>query len=178
MYQDNNQKTALCNPSNSQRATQLILHRVLVISRQWAGELPSTSRSGKGEHRRHIITTGQTLSVSTSTFSLHLQATGAYMGRGTPISGLQRRLRGEPDAIVEPDKAGDGVMFTEIGCELFKPKCFRMFQCMEAVVGVCKIGRVSSTKTIVEGLKKLGLVRAMFCSIVRIGVDGQQPRFR
>ena len=39
----------------------------------WAGELPSTSRSGKGEHRRHIITTGQTLSVSTSTFSLHLQ---------------------------------------------------------------------------------------------------------
>ena len=39
----------------------------------WAGELPSISRSGKGEHRRHIITTGQTLSVSTSTFSLHLQ---------------------------------------------------------------------------------------------------------
>ena len=39
----------------------------------WTGELPSTSRSGKGEHRRHIITTGQTLSVSTSTFSLHLQ---------------------------------------------------------------------------------------------------------
>ena len=83
----------------------------------------------------------------------------ANMGRGMPISGchgLQRRLRGEPDAIMEPDKAGDGVMFTEIGCELFKPKCFRMFQCMEAVVGMCRIGRVSSTKAIVEGLKKLG----------------------
>ena len=59
--------------TGSQRATQLILHRALIISRQWAGELPSTSRSGKGEHRRHIITTGQTLSVSTSKFSLHLQ---------------------------------------------------------------------------------------------------------
>ena len=44
-----------------------------VISRQWAGELPSFCPSAKGEHRRHIVTTGQNLSVATSTFSLHLQ---------------------------------------------------------------------------------------------------------
>ena len=43
------------------------------ISRQWVGELPSFGPSGKGEHRRHIVTTGQNLSVATSTFSLHLQ---------------------------------------------------------------------------------------------------------
>ena len=44
-----------------------------VISRQWVGELPSFGPSGKGEHRRHIVTTGQNLLVATSTFSLHLQ---------------------------------------------------------------------------------------------------------
>ena len=44
-----------------------------VISRQWVGELSLFGPSGKGEHRRHIVTTGQNLSVATSTFSLHLQ---------------------------------------------------------------------------------------------------------
>ena len=76
MYQDNNQR----------QEQQPVQHELLTASHSidfaqgssyqpsaWAGELPSTSRSGKGEHRRHIITTGQTLSVSTSTFSLHLQ---------------------------------------------------------------------------------------------------------
>ena len=48
------------------------------------------------------------------------------------------------------------MMFTEIGCELFKPECFRVFQRVEAVVGMCRIGGVSSAKTIVEGSKKTG----------------------
>ena len=47
----------------------------------WAEELPLISRSGKREHRRHIITTGQTLSVSTSTFSSHLQLARSHCPR-------------------------------------------------------------------------------------------------
>ena len=60
------------------RPTHRALQKLLidfgqVISPQWAGELPSFCPSGKGEHGRHIVTTGQNLSVATSTFSLHLQ---------------------------------------------------------------------------------------------------------
>ena len=76
----------------------------------------------------------------------------ADMSRGMPISGchdLQRRLGGKPDAIMEPNKAGYGVMLAEIRGELFKPECFGVFQCVEAVVGRCRIGRASSTKAIV-----------------------------
>ena len=57
----------------ARRALQRLLNwfwrRAHVISRQRAGELPSFCPSGKGEHRRHIVTTGQNLSVATSTFS-------------------------------------------------------------------------------------------------------------
>ena len=54
-----------------------------VVSRQWVGELPSFGPSGKGEHRRHIVTTGQNLSVATSTFSLHLQLECIILSRSS-----------------------------------------------------------------------------------------------
>ena len=47
-------------------------------------------------------------------------------------------------------------MFAEVGCELFKPECFWMFQCVEAIVGMCRVGGVSSAKTIIKGLKETG----------------------
>ena len=47
-------------------------------------------------------------------------------------------------------------MFAEIGCELFKPECFWMFQRVEAIVGMCRVGGVSSAKTIIKGLKETG----------------------
>ena len=79
------------------------------------------------------------------------------MGGGMPISGcdgLQCGPRREPDAVVEPDKADDGMVFAKIGCELFKPECFWMFQRVEAIVGMCWVGGVSSAKTIIKGSKE------------------------
>ena len=48
-------------------------------------------------------------------------------------------------------------MVAEIGCELFKPERFRVFQRMETMVGMCRVGGASSTKTIIKGLKETGL---------------------
>ena len=48
------------------------------------------------------------------------------------------------------------MMFAEIGCELFKPECFRMFQRVETMVGMCRVRGESSTKTISKGLKETG----------------------
>ena len=58
--QSNDQDSNLCNTRSSQRDTQLVLHRAVVNQPSaWTGELPLTSRSGKREHRRPIITTDQ-----------------------------------------------------------------------------------------------------------------------
>ena len=91
MYQDNNQrtKTATCaTPFLTARRSVSFARGSGHQPSAWTGELPLTIRSGKrgapsththlgpateGEHRRHIVTTGQNLSVATSTFSLHLQ---------------------------------------------------------------------------------------------------------
>ena len=49
-------------------------HRRQCSNQSSVGRRVAIVRSfGKGEHRRHIVTTGQNLSVATSTFSLHLQ---------------------------------------------------------------------------------------------------------
>ena len=59
--------------SGSPKATQLVLAQGARYQSSVGRRVAIVLSLGKGEHRRHIVTTGQNLSVATSTFSLHLQ---------------------------------------------------------------------------------------------------------